>query len=805
VDSIRQDFVYALKRLRSAPGFTLVAVATLALGIGATGALFSVVNGVLLRPLPYPEPEGLVRVAAVYEGRRVAVMSPLNFLDTAAAARSFEHLAAFDQGGYTLTGRGEPVRLDGAEVSAPFFELLRVPPFLGRGFRAEENEPSRSKVVVLGHGLWRERFGGDPAVVGKDVTIDGEPRTVMGVAPAGFSFPDESQLWLPLAYDEVFRVKSRGAWYLNVIGRLRPGVALPVARAELETIATRLEREHPDQNEKLGMTAVGLQDDMVGGVRLALLVLLGAVGFVLLIACVNVANLLLARLSARETELAVRTAIGAGRWRLARQLLTEALVLGLAGGAAGLMVAVWGTRLLLELQPGDLPRAAEVGVDWSVAGFAAGVSILASLLFGSVPALRASRRDPGDALREAGRGLHGGQGRLGPGLVVAEVALAVTLLVGAGLLIRSFVQLRRVDPGFQTASALTFRISLPESSYSEEARRSAFYQDLVERLSALPGVRAAGATAGLPLSGVRFNLSFEVEGRPKLSPAQQPSMEIRVVSPEYFEAIGMPVLAGRGFTPQDVDGAPPVMVLSRSAVRRFFPGEDALGKSITLGWRRPAGRPNAGGTVVGIVGDVKDRGLAEEHPPEAYLAHAQLPLLNMDLVLRAATDPMASAAAAIKTVHGLDPELPVTRVRTLEQIVSRSIATPRFYAQLLAFFAASALLLAALGVFGVLSYAVSRRSREIGVRVALGARPGDVLRMVLGQALRLAALGLLLGAVAAAALSRALVSLLFELSPTDPATFAAVALVLAGAALLAATLPARRAARLDPLQALRSE
>jgi putative ABC transport system permease protein len=500
----------------------------------------------------------------------------------------------------------------------------------------------------------------------------------------------------------------------------------------------------------------------------------------------------------------VRTAIGAGRGRLVRQLLTEALVLGLAGGAAGLALASWGTSLLLALQPGDLPRAAEVRVDWTVVGFAAAISVLGSLLFGAVPALRLARRDPAQTLREGGRGLHAGHGQLGQGLVVAEIALAVALLVGAGLLIRSFSQLRRVDPGFQVANALTFRVSLPDTAYKEGTRKVAFYRSLLERLAALPGVRSAGATMGLPLSGLHLNFSFEVEGRPKLAPAQQPSMEVRVVSAEYFGAIGMPVLAGRGFTAADVAEAPRVMVLSRSAVRRFFPGEDPLGKQINLGWGGD-GSPRAGGTVVGVVGDVKDHGLAEDHPPEAYLPHTQRPVQSMDLVLRTAVDPASLATAAAAAVRELDPDLPVTRVRTLEQIVSRSVAVPRFYALLLASFAGTALFLAALGVFGVLSCAVAQRSREIGLRMALGARPADVLSMVVAQALRLAALGLLVGGASALVLSRTLASLLFELTPTDPATFGMVALVLGAAALLAGALPALRAARLDPLQALRLE
>jgi len=805
MDTLRQDLLYALRRLRQAPGFTVVAIATLALGIGANSAIFSVVHAVLLSPLPFNEPDRLVMVSQIWEGRPT-VYSPQNFLDMEAAAQSFESLAAVDGGGVTLTGRGVPVRLEGAEVSAPFLHVLRVQPVLGRAFLAGENEPGHDKVAILGHRLWRERFVADPAVVGQSVQLNRESYVVVGVAPPGFAYPEEVEIWTPMEYDAQLRTKSRGAWYLTVIGRLKPGVTVEHAREEVSTIAARLAAQYKDINAGVGGTVRSLHEATVGSSRTALLVLLGAVGLVLLIACVNVANLLLARAAARESELAVRAALGAGRARLLRQLLTESVLLAVLGGTAGILFASLSLDTLLGLQPAGVRRLAEVRVDRVVVAFAAGLSVLTGILFGSAPALQLMRRATAQSLREGGRGLLGGRGhRLRGGLVIGQIALAMMLLAGAGLLIRSFDRLRRVDPGFRAPGALTFRIALPESVYKDEARRVAFFDELMTRLAALPGVRAAGMVMGLPLSGTRFNLSFEVAGRPKLPLAQQPSMEVRVASPGYFETMGIPVLRGRGFERGDREGAPQVVVLSQTAVRRFFPAEDPLGKSITVGWRRPDGKPPAGGEVVGIVGDVKEGGLAEENPPEIYLAYGQLPVSSMDVLLRTSVGPMTLAPAAATVVRGLDPELPVARLRTLDDIVARSISEPRFYMILLGAFAGTALFLAALGIFGVMSYAVVQRSREIGIRVALGAHPAHLRRMVLGQALLLAVAGVGVGLLAALALSRAIAGLLFELSPTDPATLAGVAVLLTAVALLASYLPARRATRVDPLIALRSE
>jgi predicted permease len=792
-----------MRRLRQAPGFTLVAVATLALGIGATSAIFTVVNAVLLRPLPFPEADRLVRVAQVWKGRPV-VYSPPNFLDVLAQASSFSGLAAIDGGGLTLTGRGAPVRLDGAEVSASFFDVLRVPPLHGRGFVTGENEPGRTRVAVLGHPLWRDRFGADPGVVGRTVSLNREPYEVVGVAPPGFRYPEDAELWTPMEYDERFRVNSRGAWYLTVVGRLRDGATVDGARQEVSTIAARLAQAHPADNEGVGGTVIPLLDATVGESRLALLVLLGAVSLVLLVACVNVANLLLARISARETELAVRAALGAGRGRLVRQLLTESLLLALLGGAAGLGLAVLVVDGLVALEPQGLPRLGEVSVNRAVAGFAAALSLVTTVLFGAFPALQTSRRATAQALRQGSRGiLSGGRGGLRGGLVVGQIALAMVLLAGSALLLRSFARLRGVDPGFRTENALGFRVSLPDSAYPEDAQRLSFHDELQGRLEALPGVRSVGAVAGLPLGGSRFNISFTVAGRPEVPPAQQPTMEVRMATPGYFRTLGIPVRRGRGFTAADGPAAPPVVVLSAAAVRRFFPDEEPIGRTIRLGLGRGRGR-RAGGEVVGIVGDVKELGLAADSPPEIYLPYAQFPVQSMDVVLRTEVAPRSLAAVAVRVVHDLDPDLPVARVATLDEVLARSVSEPRFYALLLGSFAAMALFLAALGLFGVMSYAVAQRTRELAVRLALGAGRDTLLRMVLREALVLGAVGVALGLAGALLLSRAIASMLFSLAPRDPVTLGGVALLLLATAPLASYLPARRATRVDPVIALRS-
>jgi putative ABC transport system permease protein len=805
MDRLLQDVLYGLRRLSRAPGFALVAIGTLALGIGANSAIFSIIDAVLLKPLPFHDSESLVQVAQVWEGKP-AVYSPQNFLDVVAQAKSFESLAAIDTADVTLTGQGAPAHVPAAAVSAGFFDLLRVKPLHGRGFADGENEPGQSHVVVLGHRLWTHRFGADPEIVGRSVQIDRQPYLVVGVAPAGFSFPHDVELWTPVEYDPVFREKSRGAWYLNVIGRRAAGVSLERAREDVRTIAARLATQYPDANEGVGGTVIPLHKAIVGEVRNALLVLLGAVGLVLLIACVNVANLLLARVASREGELAVRTALGAGRGQLVRQLLTESVLLALLGGAAGLLLASLSLDALLALRPEGMARLAEVRIDRDVVAFATALSVFTGLLFGVFPALHMTRRATAQSLREGGRALLTGRGgRLRGGLVVGQMALAMVLLAGAGLLIKSFTRLIRVDPGFHVEKALTFRISLPPSAYAEEPRRTAFYEELLARLGALPGVRSTGGVWGLPLGGNKAYMSFAVEGRPPLPPAQQPSMQMQIATADYFRTMEIPVTRGRGFEPGDRAGAPQVVLLSETAVRRFFAGEDPIGKRIKVGWRRPDGQPEAGGEVVGIVGDVKEMTLAGETQPEIYIPYPQLPMESMDVVLRSAVPPSSLMSLAQAVVRELDPELPVARLRTLDDVVSRSLSEPRFYTLLLGAFASVALLLAALGIFGVMSYAVVQRSREIGIRVALGALPGHVLGAVLRQALVLAGSGVMIGLGGALALSQALAGLLFDVSPTDPATLGGMAILLTTVALLASYLPARQATRVDPVVALRSE
>jgi predicted permease len=805
MDTLRQDLVYALRRLRQAPAFSLVAIATLALGIGANSAIFSIVNAVLLKPLPFEDPENLVRVAQTWKGAGV-VYSPPNFLDVEEAAGSFEALAAFDGGGVTLTDGAAPARVEAASVSASFLDVLRSRPALGRGFLAEENEPGKHRVVVLGDRLWLARFGGDPSIVGRTIQIDRESHMVVGVAPAGFAYPEGAELWTPLQYDERFRFKNRGAWYLGVIGRLKPGVTIDAARQEVATIAARLARQYPEDNEGVGGSVESLHDATAGDVRTGLWILLGAVGFVLLIACVNVANLLLARVLGRETEIAVRTALGAGRGRLLRQLLTEAVVLSLLGGAAGLLLAAFSLDWLLALRPDALPRLVEVRLDRQVLAFAASLSLATGLLFGMLPAAQLTRRPAATALREGARGVLGGRGhRMRSALVVGQMAMALVLVAGAGLLIRSFVQLRQVDPGFRTEGRLAFRISLPGAAYPEDAGRIAFYDRLFSRIAALPGVRSVGGVSGLPLGGTNFTISFEVEGRPPVAPALQPTMQTRIATRGYFETMGIPLRRGRLIDERDGAGAPQVVVLGEAAVRKYFPGEDPLGKVLKIGLGRGPGKPKAGGEVVGIVGDVKEHGLDADHPPEVYIPYQQFPTPSLDLVVHTALDPRRLTTAAEGAVRELDPQLPLTRVATLEEMVARSLSEPRFYTVLLGAFAAVALLLAGLGIFGALSYAVSQRSREIGIRVALGADPVAVLRMVLRHALILAAIGLAIGVTGALALSRVIGGMLFQLSPTDPSTLAGVTALLAAVALAASYLPARRATRVDPIEALRAE
>ena len=807
MDTLRQDLRYAIRRLAKSPGFTAVAVLTLALGTGANSAIFSVVNGVLLKPLPFDQSERLVGIFHVWEGRRTTMSGP-NFLDLKKQSQTLEDAAAFSRERLILTGQGEPVRLDSAAVTGSFFDVLRARPLWGRSFREEDSQPGSPRIAVLSYGLWQQRFGARPDVIGRKITLDGVSTEVVGVMPATFSYPAGRALWTPIEYATDFTTGQRGAWYLTAIGRAKSGLPMEQVGAEVQTIGKQLAGKFPEANEGLGFSALPLLESMVGDIRRAVLVLLGAVGFVLLIACVNVANLLLARAAARESEMAVRTALGAGRGRLVRQLLTESVMLGLVGAAFGLIFAVWGVEILIGMQPQGIPRLEDVSVDRTVVLFAVGLALLTAVVFGLVPAIQSTRTAVGGALKEAGRGaLTSRSGsRVRSALVVTEMALAVMLLAGAGLLIRSFTRLAAVDPGFRVEPALTFELSLPESRYEHEPQQVMFFDQLLPRLKSIPGVRSVGAVLSLPLSGTSIVLNFEVAGRRPVPPAQQPAMQVRVATPEYFSTIGIPLRRGRLFTDHDRAGSPSVVLITEAAARQYFPNEEPLGKKITLGWGRGPGTLRAGGEVVGIIGDVKDEGLNEADPPQIYLPYSQWPIHGMSVVLKTSVPPALVADAVRREVYSVDSSLPVANIRTLDQLVARSISQPRFYMTLLAVFAAVALILAAVGIFGVLSYAVVQRTREIGIRMALGARERSVVGLVVRHALILAIAGIAVGSVAAWILSTSMISgLLFSTDPRDGMTYAAVAFTLTGVALLAAYVPARRATRVDPIVALRAE
>jgi putative ABC transport system permease protein len=807
MDALRQDIRYGFRRLIKSPGFAIISVLTLTLGIGATSAIFSVVRGVLLKPLPYADPDRLVGLYHVSDGRRSTMSGP-NFVDVKRAATTLEDASAISRGRVILVGQGEPVRLDIADVSASFFSVLGVQPFLGRTFAPDENQPGKPKVAVLGYGLWQDRFNGDAGVLGRRILLDGVPTEIVGVMPRGFSYPAGRVLWRPLEYSEDFTTKQRSAWYLIAIGRAKPGVPLDTVTAEVQAIGRSLAKQYPDANEGLEITAVPLLDATVGNIRKAVFVMFGAVCFVLLIACANVANLLLARAAARETEIAVRTALGANRLRIVRQLLTESVILSVIGAGLGLLLASWGVDLLVAMEPQGIPRLTEIRVDRVVMLFALGVSVATGLVFGMIPALHATRPGVAGSLKEGGRGaLTTRSGaRVRGALVVAEMALAVTLLTGAGLLIRSFVRLAAVDPGFHVQQALTFALSLPEARYAKEPQQIAFFDQLLPRLKTLPGVESAAAVIALPLSGTSLVLTFEVAGRPPLPPAQQPAMQVRIATPQYFETVGIPLRRGRGFTDRDRWGTTPVVLITESAAQQYFRGEDPIGKRITLGWGRGPGTPRAGGEVVGVIGDVKDAGLDEPDPPQIFLPYAQWPVEQMSVVLKTAVPPASLTEAARQAVYSVDPMIPVSEVRTLDAIVARSISQPRFYMTLLAMFAAVALVLAAIGIFGVLSYAVAQRTREIGIRMALGARESAVIGGVVKDAMLLTVGGAVLGVVAALFLTRILdEKMLFHTSARDAVTFTSVVALLTAVALVASYVPARRATRVDPMTALRAE
>jgi putative ABC transport system permease protein len=800
---IVSDLRYAWRGLRRSPGFTAVAVATLALGIGVNTAVLGVVNGVLLRPFPFPRADRLVFVREDMPEKEMFGMTatPPNFLDWRAQNRSFSDMAAYARSSDPLTGSGEPEEASYASTTGTFFSVLGVRPELGRFYGTAECAAGKDHVAVLSHSLWLRRFGGRPDAVGATIRLGGEPYEVIGVAPESLAFPlGSDDLWAPLDFGPDVE-RQRGAHYISVIGRLKDGVSLAAAETEVKGIAARLAAAYPDKNKGHTVSLRTAKEQIVGKVKPALLVLTGAVALVLLIACANVANLLLARGARREREIAVRRALGAGRARIVRQMLTESMLLAAAGTTGGIALAAAADRLIVRYGPSDFPRLSEIGVDVRVLAMTAGIAAATAILFGLVPALRATGSSLPVSLRETAGGGTPARRRLRDLLVAGEMALALLLLAGAGLLVKSFGRLVRVDPGFRADHVLTFDLTL-DAKYADPASRSAFYRRLLADFDALPGVRAAGGVFCAPLSSSSFSSSFTVAGAP-VPKSDEPSMNLRVVSPDYFATMRSPLVAGRVFTDADRQGAERVLLLTRSAARRFFPKGNAIGQYLVMGARPIKG--DVEGTVVGIVGDTHDRSLSEDPEPAAYFPLDQVGVSSLTIVVRTAQRPESVGRAVREIVHRRDPDLPVTGMTSMEDVVSRSVAAPRFYAFLLSIFSAAALALAAIGIYGVLSYAVAARTREIGVRIAIGAQRKDVVGMVLGDATRLAAIGLGAGIVGALFLTRLLSGILFDVRPFDPATYGAVSAILFAAALLAALVPARRASSIDPMAALRQE
>jgi len=802
LETLLKDVRYGIRNLLKHPTFAATALITLAVGIGANSTIFSFVNGILLRPLPYPQSDRLVVIneTALKQGVAAMSISFPNFLDWRAQNHVFDDISAFGTGSsFSLTGAGDPERLRGASVSQGTFELLRVPPVLGRTFTPEEDRPKQDAVVILGNGLWQRRFGSDPQIIGKTVILNSRQRTVVGVMPPGFKFPENAELWVPLGLDTTMFTRTDHG--LGSIARLKEGVSLTQAQAEMDVIARRIEEQNPVTNEGLGVSINSLHTVLAGDYRKALLILLGVVGFVLLVACANVANLMLARTSARQKEFAVRAALGASRWRIIRQTLTESVVISVLGAGLGLLLAVWGVKFMLALIPVKLPFWMNFNLDFRVLAFTSGVSLLTALIFGTMPAVLGTRIDLNNTLKEGGRSANASARHRTRGLlVIAEVALALMVLVGAGLMIQSFINLRHVGPGFNEKNVLTFAVVLPRSKY-EEPRCGEFFRQLLERVRALPGVDAAGATATLPLTGDNWGRSLTVEGYPVLSVGQAPMIQHTVVTPGYFQTLGIPMLMGRDFTERDSKDAEKVTIVDERLAHEYWPNESPIGKRIRFG---PPEDNEPWHTIVGVVGAVRHEQLDKETRKSVYLPHLQIPVNGLSLVVQS-KNPGNLAGALRGQIRELDPELPMVDLMTMEEVVSQSVWQNRLYAILFSAFAAIAMLLAAVGIYGVMSYSVTQRTQEIGIRMALGAQMKDVLRLMVKAGLALSLIGVAIGIGGALALTRLMRSLLFGVTPTDAFTFIGVSLMLLLVALLACYIPARRATKVDPLVALRYE
>jgi len=805
------DSLYALRTLRKSPGFATVATLTLALGIGANSAIFSFVDGVLLKALPYTRADRIVLVWERPPGFDRNVISALNFLDWQKENTVFEHIAATTGGSLTLSGREEPVQLRAGRVSASYFEIFGVKPVLGRTFAPDEDQPGKELVVVLSHDLWATQFGSDAGIIGRSITLDGQPYTVIGIMPEGSSFDRGfARLWRPLAFSPDER--TRDFHWLVAYGRLKPGVTLEEARAQMDGIAARIARDFPNSNKGWGVAIERYADGIVGSqLRQSLFVLLAAVGMLLLIGCANLANLALARGSSREREVAVRAALGAGRGRLVRQFLTENVLLSVAGGLAGLFLGyALLTWLKRALPPFTLPRDAVVAMDSRVLAFTLLLSVATGIVFGLAPALHATRPDLSAAMKEGGRGTSSDRSRrqLRNVLVVVEMALAFMLLVGSGLLVRSFFRMMNVELGFDATNVLTMQLPIASDRFASPSALTQYVRELEARIGVVPGVRGVAVADALPLEGWNNGMPFLIAGREVINPANRPSCGVKMVSPGYLQTLGMRVIKGRGLSERDVKGAPPAIVINQSMEARYFAGQNPIGQRILIQEVAP-GKPQLGPEiaweVVGVVADERTGSLDGTQRPGAYVSIEQSPTTSIGVVIRSTLDPASLERAIIRAVHDVDPNQAVADVRTLEQIKSESTASNRLRTILLAGFAVLAVLLSAIGIYGVISYAVVQRTHEIGIRAALGANAGMLMRLVLRNGMALAGLGLVLGFLGALGLTRLLSTLLFGVSPRDPLTITGAAGMLAAVALVACYVPARRAARLDPLIALRDE
>jgi predicted permease len=809
LEELGQDLRYGARMLVKNPGFTVVAVITLALGIGANTAIFSVVNAVLLRPLPFENPDELVMIWQTdpQRGTFQDLVSPLNLHDWQQQSHTFAQIAAFNPRGFSLTGTGEPEQLPGTFVSVELFPMLGANPLLGRNFLPDEGRPGGNRTVIISYALWQRRFGGDPTLVGKSLTLNGAIYTVVGIMPAKFQFPIQgqfpipvSELWAPLAIDPAQVTRGDRDWF--TIGRLQPGVSIEEAQAEMATIAQRLAEQYPDFNRGVGVHIVGYHQQLTGNLRAALLILLGAVVFVLLIACANVANLMLARAATRQRELAIRTALGAGRSRLMRQLLTESVLLSLLGGTLGLALALWNFDAIVAALPAHMPRASEIKVDRQVLVFTFAVAVMTGVIFGLVPALQASSLNLNDALKESGGKGTGGvvRHRVRSLLVVTEVALAVVLLAGAGLLIRSFHRLQQVNAGFNPENVLSVPFVLPQNRYPDGNTRVAFINRITEKLKALPGVKAVGVVNTLPLSSEYSSASFIVE-RQTVSPEGRNVANMRAATPDYFRTMSIPIVKGRGFTDQDHFDAPTVVIINEQFARLYFPNEDPIGKRVIS----PASSDGIPMTIVGVAGDVRNDGPEDEPKPEFYYSYFQNRLSAMVMAIRTSVEPASLIPAVRREMWSEDKDLPLANISTLEQLLSKTTAQRRFNLLLLGLYSGLALILAVVGIYGVVSYAVSQRTHEIGVRMALGAQQGDVRKLVIRQGMIPVVAGIAIGLSGALALTRLMKSLLFGVSATDPLTFVGLSLLLIVVALVACWIPARRATKVEPLLALRYE